>query len=216
MRADLVQPPPGVEEAQAAARRDVQQALRDAAQARADAEVAREEARQAQVNGGVIVGPEVGGRRGGMSITRNGDGHTIVHTPNGQIITIDPAAVPSLQGQQALIEHAITSMPPAGHEEQGPPQSVIVLTGLVLFFLTLMVIGWPIARAIARRMDRKGAGSATPDSEARLARIENAVEAIAVEVERVSEGQRFATRLLAERAEADGVSARAREAMHAR
>jgi hypothetical protein len=36
--------------------------------------------------------------------------------------------------------------------------------------------------------------------EERLARIENAVEAIAVEVERVSESQRFTTKLLAERA----------------
>jgi hypothetical protein len=81
-----------------------------------------------------------------------------------------------------------------------------------------MVIGWPIARAMARRMDRKGVGTpSSPDSEARLARIENAVEAIAVEVERVSENQRFATRLLSERVEADGVNARARgEAVHAR
>jgi hypothetical protein len=36
--------------------------------------------------------------------------------------------------------------------------------------------------------------------EARLARMEQAIEAVAVEVERVSEGQRFVTRLLAERA----------------
>lgn len=34
----------------------------------------------------------------------------------------------------------------------------------------------------------------------RLARIEQAVEAIAVEMERIGEGQRFVTRLLSERA----------------
>lgn len=39
-----------------------------------------------------------------------------------------------------------------------------------------------------------------PALEARLARIEQAVEAVAIEMERVSEGQRFVTRLLAERA----------------
>lgn len=33
----------------------------------------------------------------------------------------------------------------------------------------------------------------------RLARIETAVEAMAIEIERISEGQRFVTRLLAER-----------------
>jgi hypothetical protein len=43
--------------------------------------------------------------------------------------------------------------------------------------------------------------SSLADSEiaARLDRIERAVESIAVEIERVSEGQRFTTRLLSER-----------------
>ena len=50
----------------------------------------------------------------------------------------------------------------------------------------------------------------TPDArhvEERLARIEQAVETIAIEVERVSEGQRFTTKLLAERAD-DGALVR--------
>jgi hypothetical protein len=38
-------------------------------------------------------------------------------------------------------------------------------------------------------------------SDARLARLEVAVESIAVEVERISEGQRFTTRLLSEQAQ---------------
>jgi hypothetical protein len=38
-----------------------------------------------------------------------------------------------------------------------------------------------------------------PAQEQRLARIESAVEAIAIEVERISEGQRFTTKLLSER-----------------
>lgn len=38
--------------------------------------------------------------------------------------------------------------------------------------------------------------------EQRLARLEQAVDAIAVETERISEGQRFATKLLADRARA--------------
>ena len=37
------------------------------------------------------------------------------------------------------------------------------------------------------------------DIDARLLRIEQAVDAIAIEMERVAEGQRFATRLLSER-----------------
>src|SRR4051812_6279225 len=38
-----------------------------------------------------------------------------------------------------------------------------------------------------------------PDVQDRMTRIEQAVDAIALEVERMSEGQRFTTRLLAER-----------------
>jgi hypothetical protein len=59
----------------------------------------------------------------------------------------------------------------------------------------------PIARAYARRLDRGAAPTAIPsDVGARLERMEHAIEAIAVEVERISEGQRFTTKLLSERA----------------
>lgn len=44
-----------------------------------------------------------------------------------------------------------------------------------------------------------GAASNNPMVEARLQRIEEAVETIAVEIERMGEGQRFVTKLLAER-----------------
>ena len=70
----------------------------------------------------------------------------------------------------------------------------------------IIAIGLPIARAYARRMDESPRGAALPtDTTARLERMEQAIEAIAVEVERISEGQRFTTRLLSERAPAAGV-----------
>jgi hypothetical protein len=40
--------------------------------------------------------------------------------------------------------------------------------------------------------------SSTPLADARLARLEQAVDSIALEVERISEAQRFATKLLSE------------------
>ena len=46
----------------------------------------------------------------------------------------------------------------------------------------------------------RGAPGATDE---RLARIEQAIDAMAVEVERISEGQRFVTRLLADGAQAE-------------
>lgn len=51
-----------------------------------------------------------------------------------------------------------------------------------------------------RRADREALMPTNGETALRLERIEAAIEAIAVEVERVSEGQRFVTRLLAERA----------------
>jgi hypothetical protein len=50
-------------------------------------------------------------------------------------------------------------------------------------------------RKEASRLDRE---PNSPLAEARLARIEQAVESIALEVERISEGQRFTTKLLSE------------------
>lgn len=50
-------------------------------------------------------------------------------------------------------------------------------------------------RKESARVERDAAPSI---NEARLARIEQAVDAIALEVERISEGQRFTTRLLSE------------------
>jgi len=75
----------------------------------------------------------------------------------------------------------------------------------VLITFTLFVLS-PIAIAISRLIWKRGTriGAAAPqamggESSERLERIEQAMDAIAIEVERVSEGQRFVTRLLSER-----------------
>ena len=84
------------------------------------------------------------------------------------------------------------------------------------FFFTMgfIIVGLPIARAWARRMDRRNAGAdprAIPaDLTERLTRIEQAVESISVEVERVAEGQRFTTKLLAEQNTPAALSAKER------
>lgn len=58
---------------------------------------------------------------------------------------------------------------------------------------------------IGRYIDRKSQPGLSSDAEQRIARIEQAVDAIAVEIERISEGQRFTTRLLADRAPANAL-----------
>jgi hypothetical protein len=82
----------------------------------------------------------------------------------------------------------------------------------IAFFIMLAVIaiGIPIARAFGRRMDRQQVDAKpSPDVTNRLERIEHAVEAIAIEVERISEGQRFTTRLMSETSRALGADVRA-------
>jgi hypothetical protein len=73
---------------------------------------------------------------------------------------------------------------------------------IVLFATApIMAIGIPIARAYAKKISNEGSGAARipTDVSARLERMEQAIDSIAVEVERISEGQRFTTKLLAER-----------------
>ena len=92
-------------------------------------------------------------------------------------------------------------MPPAS--EIMPPQAVDISIAFFLM-LAVIIIGLPLARAFARRMDRKGGGPAQIPREVadQLVQINQAVDAIALEVERISEGQRFTTRLLSEQRDA--------------
>ena len=61
----------------------------------------------------------------------------------------------------------------------------------------------PIVRAFTKRFERGPAppNVPPPDVVARLQRIEQAVESVAIEVERIAEAQRFSAKLLAEKSE---------------
>jgi hypothetical protein len=72
----------------------------------------------------------------------------------------------------------------------------------VAIAIVFAVTGWMLRtwlthqeRMKALSMTKQGLGA----SEQRLARVEQAVESIAIEVERISEGQRYVTTLLKER-----------------
>ena len=70
------------------------------------------------------------------------------------------------------------------------------------FFAMVAVIsiGAMITRVYTRRLEHEGKSKMPSEVTSRLERIEQAVDAIAIEVERISEGQRFTTKLLTERA----------------
>lgn len=65
---------------------------------------------------------------------------------------------------------------------------------LAIVVVVVLVVGFGGTR-YARREERHQA----PVDNDRLARLEQAVDAIALEVERIAEGQRFTTKLLSER-----------------
>lgn len=79
----------------------------------------------------------------------------------------------------------------------------IVAIGGFFFTVIVIVIGLPIVRAWADRK-RREPDPRTLASDERLARMEQAIESMAIEIERISEGQRFVTRLLAEREKVAG------------
>jgi ABC-type phosphate/phosphonate transport system permease subunit len=91
---------------------------------------------------------------------------------------------------------------PFSNNDMIPPQVVDIS---VAFFITVaaIIIGLPLARAFARRMDRRSAPAQIPaEITSQLTQLNQAVDAIALEVERISEGQRYTTRLLTEQREA--------------
>ena len=85
--------------------------------------------------------------------------------------------------------------PPDFSRGNGPNETAI---GVVF---TLFVM-FPIALAFARMLWKRTTGQAVArpslESTQRLERVEQAIDSIAVEVERISEGQRFVTRILTE------------------
>jgi hypothetical protein len=94
------------------------------------------------------------------------------------------------------MSRAFTIQPPPAPADPflGPEQiTMISMGGLVLML--------PLVLVLARRLWVRGPRREAIDLEnsPRLQRIEQAVEAIAVEVERIGEAQRFTTKLLADR-----------------
>ena len=75
---------------------------------------------------------------------------------------------------------------------------VIPIAGMLM--IIVLAIGFPLVRAFVRRWEKDDVRPrGEPESTARLERIEHAIDAMAVEVERISEGQRFVAKLMAER-----------------
>ena len=74
------------------------------------------------------------------------------------------------------------------------------MTWAVFGSLAFMVVGYPLARAFARWLDRRSSATQLSREVAgRLDAMERNIDTVAVELERVSEGQRFTAKLLEQR-----------------
>lgn len=83
------------------------------------------------------------------------------------------------------------------------PQGAVDIS--LAFFITIgfCVVGLPLARAFARRMDRRSdaLASGTNTLAPQIEQLQQSVDALAIEMERITEAQRFQSKLMAGKAE---------------
>jgi len=75
----------------------------------------------------------------------------------------------------------------------------IIIVGIIGITISVSVVVQAVVRLMRERRRRDLPEDASAAIEQRLQRIEEAIDAMAGEVERVSEGQRLTSRLLADR-----------------
>jgi hypothetical protein len=121
--------------------------------------------------------------------------------------------------QATAVPGAVVPDPPRPIVQRNGPSEEVVVLGTVFMVFVLM----PLAVAYARRLWKRGATALMElpaELSERLTRLEQAVDAVAVELERVGEGQRYVTNLFADQGRALGPGAaeplgvREREAVH--
>lgn len=89
------------------------------------------------------------------------------------------------------------TVPPSSPRSNSSQFGDFAEMGFVLALVLLVPSSLAMARRIWRRGSTMGTPSAmSPEMDDRLSRLEQAVDAVAVEVERVGEGQRYVTRIL--------------------
>ena len=104
-----------------------------------------------------------------------------------------------LRGQHP--PEVVIGVPPRPPWERNaiPPDVVDVITMFVVA-MVICIVGLPIARALGRWIDRRGLPSpVNAELAAQMNRIEQAVDTMSVEVERISEAQRYQAKLLTDR-----------------
>jgi hypothetical protein len=112
--------------------------------------------------------------------------------PNGktQTISTSPEAIEARAAEPAVAPVAIVEHP------RSFPSDKIVSLGIIGSIIVLFPMSCAMAIRMLRRPQAQAAINA-PGVEERFTRLEQSIDAIAIEMERVSEGQRYVTKLLA-------------------
>ncbi len=108
-----------------------------------------------------------------------------------------PPTIPGIAGSEGTTIQQI----PWNPNDDIPPR--VAGLGIAFFVATAAVlILMPFTRALSRAIDRSKPRTSVPSEvTTQLTQLAQAVDAIALEVERISEGQRFTTKLLADQRE---------------
>jgi multidrug efflux pump subunit AcrA (membrane-fusion protein) len=167
------------------ARGAAEQARAQAQQARAQAQEQRNAANEARQEARDAAQEARDAAREGQSGTG-----VITIVKDGKSITLNDAS-------PAAVATALGIAPPNEFHEPDPGPYIVGGISIISAAIVLLV-------ALTQRYRIRMRGGAAPaalsaDVTQRLTRMEAGIEAVAVEVERISEGQRFTTRLLSDR-----------------
>ncbi|MDB4906806.1 MAG: hypothetical protein JWO05_1590 [Gemmatimonadetes bacterium] len=108
--------------------------------------------------------------------------------------------------QAAAVPGTSTEQPRNENYNNGPNEGEIAITAICITGVLL----FPVFFAWARRLWKRGSAavvSLPAEVLERFTRFEQAIDSVAIEVERVSEGQRWVTRLMTERAQSQDAGA---------
>ncbi len=121
-----------------------------------------------------------------------------IQSVDKQLATADAAVAGAAAIPGATVE-------PPRPERTGPPEELVAIP--IVFTIFVLT---PIAIAYARRIWKRGSTVIAPiptDVTDRLEAMGQAVESIAIEVERIGEGQRFLTRVMSDKGKSLGAGA---------
>ena len=128
----------------------------------------------------------------GVDITEDGKGVTTI-TKNGKTITIHTpgAAIAPIAPLAPLPQIETGTTVPVDPPLDIPPR--VESLGYALFLMiAIIAVGKPLARALGSVIERRSLKPAMPaEFGARLERIEQGIESVSIEVERISESQRY-------------------------